>query len=184
MSETTVTANQPMVVLAAPKIEDGKIALGHYPLPGNTFEHDLSVSDRYQSFSAELLRLALLGITAIGFIITNILFRTTSPADSPVQPAKALSPEFKSFVALSLAFLGASALCALLHRYYGADSIAYHLESLRRDIRQAPKDDELAKKERAGRRQRFRFSGWLLISSAIFLWLGAVSLIVSFVGAI
>jgi hypothetical protein len=44
-----------------------KRSLGLIDTPDNTFSNDLHVSDRYQAFSAEMLRLALLGIAGIGF---------------------------------------------------------------------------------------------------------------------
>ena len=47
--------------------------LGTEPLPEQTFELDLKIFEKYLSFSAELLRLALLAIGAIGFIVTKII---------------------------------------------------------------------------------------------------------------
>jgi hypothetical protein len=184
MSETIIPKNDARSLKPAPKKEDGAIALGHYPLPDNTFEHDLALSDRYQLFSAELLRLSLLGIAAIGFLITNFVLRTTSPSSLPVNPPRPLPEEFKAYVILSLVCLGISAACALLHRYFGADCVAFHLESLRQDLRKASGDDIKAEKERRGRDWRFKVSGKLLFASATFLWLGAVFLIVSFIVAI
>ena len=155
--------------------------LGLTKLPDKTFEHDLAVSDRYQSFSAELLRLALLGIAAIGFLVTNILLRTASLSGNPGTPPRPLPPEFKLYLSTSLICLGLSAACALLHRYFGSDSVAYHLASLRRDLRQAPGDDAKAKEEREGRNWRFRWSGRLLFVSGFLLWIGAISLAISFI---
>ncbi|MEP6789411.1 MAG: hypothetical protein ABJB40_13315 [Acidobacteriota bacterium] len=35
-----------------------------------SFDKDLEILDRYQAFSAEVLRLALAGMAAIGFLVT------------------------------------------------------------------------------------------------------------------
>lgn len=167
--------------LPAPKKEDNKIALGHFPLPERTFEYDVTVSDKYQAFSAELLRLALLGIAAIGFLITNILLKSDS---TTAKSSESISTEVKSCVIVSLICLGISAACSLLHRYFASDSIAYHLESLRLDIRQAKGDDNDASSERKGRRWRLKLSGILLLASGALLWLGAVFIITAFIKAI
>jgi hypothetical protein len=154
-------------------------SLGLYSLPERTFEHDLAISDRYQQFSAELLRLALLGITAIAFLITNILLRAVPDGDQAVEPILPLHNEFKLFIIASLICLGISVALALLHRYVSSDSMATHLELLRRELRQAQDDATKAEKERETRNKRFKWSFWLLIASGFFLWFGAMALIAS-----
>ena len=59
----------------------GKQSLGLVEIPDNTYEHDMAVSNKYQKFSAEVLRLSLLGIAAIGFLLTNTLFKSSSKPD-------------------------------------------------------------------------------------------------------
>ncbi|HYX72783.1 MAG TPA: hypothetical protein VE732_08430 [Nitrososphaera sp.] len=162
----------------------GRIDLGHYELPDNTFEHDLSVLDRYQSFSAELLRLSLTGIAAVGFLITSTSLK--APLGKPALEYSLYS---------SLICFGLSAAFALLHRYFSTDSISYHLNALRRDIRQAAvvergkkkpirSDAERAEEEKSGRRRLFRLSEWLIYLSGALLWLGAIALIIFFIGII
>jgi hypothetical protein len=153
--------------------------LGLYSLPERTFEHDLAISDRYQQFSAELLRLALLGITAIAFLITNILLRAVPGSDQTVEPILPLHKGFKPFITATLICLGISVALALLHRYFSSDSMAAHLRSLRLELRQAQGDTEKAEQERRKRGIGFTTSFWLLVTSGIFLWLGAVALIIS-----
>jgi hypothetical protein len=158
--------------------------LGLIELPDKTFEHDLAVSDRFQSFSAELLRLALLGIAAIGFLVTNIIFKDAARPSASTVPPRPLPSEFKVYLSVSLVCLGLSAAFALVHRYIGSDSVAYHLAYLRRGIRQAADDSKRAEEERQGRDWRFRWSGRLLFISGLLLWLGAISLAASFIVAI
>ncbi len=87
-----------------PDLPKEELPLGLMQLPNNTFEHDLAVSNKYQSFSTELLRLSLLGIAAIGFLVANILAKDVPHSNSYL----------KYFLSASLACLGLSAGCALL----------------------------------------------------------------------
>src|SRR6267143_5936820 len=158
----------------------GRIDLGHYELPDNTFDHDLLVLDRYQSFSAELLRLSLAGIAGVGFLIVDTSLKIPSN-----------KPAFQYSLYGSLICLGLSAAFALLHRYFSTDSISYHLNLLRRDIRQASAtksesgkdikgDAERAEEEKHGRRKRLKWSELVIYLSGAFLWLGAIALVVFF----
>lgn len=153
-------------------------SLGSVPLPSETFEHDLSVSDKYQSFSAELLRLALLGVGAIGFLISNFVLQREAATN--LKSSSGLKP----YLVLSLISLGISAACALLHRYFGPDSLACHLEALRLMLRNNAGDRKNAEKQEEARDRRFKFCARILFASATFLWVGAVFLIASLVIAI
>jgi hypothetical protein len=161
----------------------GTQSLGLQSLPERTFEHDLAISDRYQQFSAELLRLGLLGISAIGFLITQFLLRTVSESDQAVKPITPLLNGFKCYVTSSLIFLGLSVACALLHRYVSSDSMSTQLELLRLEIRQNRNDGTETKKKRDGRNKGFKWSFWLLLGSGLFLVLGAAALIISMIKA-
>jgi hypothetical protein len=160
--------------------EENKISLGAIPLPDRTFEYDLAISDRYQNFSAELLRLSLAGIGAIGFLITNNFL---GDKNSAIKSGLISYTSFNGFIFASLLFFGFSSLFALLHRYYGADSKAYHLIYLRleqRNLTAKEKDTKRAKEEKEKRDKLFNVCHWLLILSAGCLWLGAMALIISF----
>lgn len=50
-----------------------KSTLGLVPLPEKTIEYDLTLLQRFQEFSAELLRIALIGISVIGFALSRVL---------------------------------------------------------------------------------------------------------------
>jgi len=77
-------------------------SLGGVSIPERTLEHDLEVSKRYQSFSGELLRLALLGIAAIGFLLAEIVMKSAGSA-------AAVSPTFKVLTSISLFCFGLAA---------------------------------------------------------------------------
>jgi hypothetical protein len=156
-------------------------SLGLVKIPDNTFEHDMAVSSKYQTFSSEVLRLSLLGIAAIGFLLTNTLFKETSSSNQTNQSSVVLPAEFRYLVSLSLICLGVSVGFALLHNFFSADTLAWHLSIIRRELRKAEGDDAAADKERERRRKyltrEFRFK----VASGVFLWLGAVVLAVSFI---
>ena len=146
-------------------------SLGLTPLPSGTFEHDVSVGEGYQAFSAELLRLALAGLAVVGFLVTKVLL-----GSPPQRPA--LTPgvveALKAQLYWAIVLLAASAGLALLHRYSSTDALARHLYLLRR--------------ERVGRRMKssatrnlwLKLSGYLLVASSATLWFGALFLALAF----
>jgi hypothetical protein len=157
----------------------GEPSLGLVELPDNTFEHDLAVSERYQSFSTELLRLSLLGIAAIGFLIANILLKGAPQSGAQANiPGNPFSSPFKYLVSGSLICFGLSAGCALLHGYVSAATVARHLRAIRLELRRAKDEAEEEKEKRAS---RLRLEIRLNFASGVFLWLGAVLLAASFI---
>jgi hypothetical protein len=156
---------------AEQRIPKEELPLGLMQLPDNTFEHDLAVSNRYQSFSTELLRLSLLGIAAIGFLVSNVLSKDTPQSNYP--------PKYLLFISLSC--LGLSAACALLHGYVSADTIAQQLRVVRRGVRRAENDIQKAQEERGKMKKSIQREIRLTIASGIFLLLGALALASSFI---
>ena len=63
-------------------------SLGLVPIPENTFEHDMAISNKYQAFASEVLRLSLLGIAAIGFLLTNTLFKAAPSSNQANQSSR------------------------------------------------------------------------------------------------
>src|SRR5262245_61207238 len=116
---------------------------------------DWDLLDRYQAFSAELLRSALLGIAGIGFLLTQLTRKDSSLTVSVTsRPTMWL-------VFAALTCLGVSAGAALGHRYVSSDSMAYYISLLRMRRRHAP-PKEVAE-EKACRDRRFKLSAHLLI---------------------
>ncbi|HYP49411.1 MAG TPA: hypothetical protein VEQ34_00615, partial [Pyrinomonadaceae bacterium] len=113
--------------------EPTKQSAGLIKIPERTFEYDLAIGDRYQNFSAEMLRLALLGITAIGFLLLNFFLGTSDKAPEAFGIAKKTlaNSDFRFYIFSSLYLFGFSAGFALLHRFFTSDSLAYHLKYLR-----------------------------------------------------
>jgi hypothetical protein len=112
---------------------------------------DFDLSDRYQSFSSELLRLSLLMIAGVGFLIANVLLALLPKAAIPAvrrTPLSGSGPVF-SGLAASLVCLGLSTAAALTHRYLATDGLAYHLKALRLIVRGSPGDEDRAQREKA-----------------------------------
>jgi hypothetical protein len=100
--------------------------LGLVELPEHTLDLDMKLMERYQNFSAELLRIALLGITAIGFVASRTLSLARTEERIPPLPQH---PKLLLIGALIL--LAISAGAALVHRYFSADSMACHIKAMR-----------------------------------------------------
>src|SRR5688572_27709884 len=98
-------------------LESNNTPLGLTQIPGGTFEHDLSISDRYQSFSSELLKLALAGIAVFGFLVSNGPWEKANVVVGAKLQAGLGSENFKIFAIISLLSFGISAACSLAHRY-------------------------------------------------------------------
>lgn len=102
--------------------------LGLIKLPDDTIEKDFVVLDKYQAFSAELLRLSLLAIGGIGFLIANVF--KLGDANGAFADFLQKANNKISLVG-SLILFGLTAAFALLHRYYSSDSIACQLHYYR-----------------------------------------------------
>ena len=147
--------------------------LGHQPIPDGTFEHDLAVQERYQNFSAELLRLSLLGIGAIGFISINTILGGNDDR-IPLPDVVRITTIF------ALISFGLAAIAALIHRYCITDMLSWQIQSLRRDVRNTEKDKLQSEKDRNMRYLRFKISKHSIVLSAVFLAIGGLSLAFGF----
>jgi hypothetical protein len=199
-----------------PETEDStnkNVSSGLVSLPSGTFEHDVAVSDRYQKFSSELLRLSIAAIGAIGFLVLNNVF-SQGGRDQFNWLVKNTTFGFWLFISLFCFVLAAA--FALLHFYFGADGKAYHLKYLRlenslgdaskiRKIKKRedigtcwdlywngktyPDDDEekiikQAADERDVRNFLLKISGKVLFYSGILLWLGVITFAFTFIPVI
>jgi hypothetical protein len=97
------------------------------------YRAELELVDRYQSFVAELLRLALLGIAVFGFLY-QITFEAGATIGVATVPA-----------ALGILAFGISAFAALVFRFFAAEGARFYIEALRFN----PPKADYAQKERA-----------------------------------
>ena len=138
-NSSVISATQPPIPIvnqpnhSAIPVQETNQSAGLIQIPAGTFEHDLAIGDRYQNFSGELLRIALLGIAAVGFLLLNFLFGASDKSPEMIGAAKKTlaNSDFRFYVYATLFLFGFSAGFALLHRYFAADSKAYHLKYLR-----------------------------------------------------
>jgi hypothetical protein len=142
-------------------------------IPTEGLKHDWELLDRYQAFSAELVRMSLAGIAAVGFLVTALAGKDSLLKISGVP----LTSRFS--IAASLIALGLSAGAALAHRFVSSDSMAYHISILRMRLWERADADIAA--EKTARDWRLKLSGTLLFVAGLFLSIGALALAVAFI---
>jgi hypothetical protein len=136
------------------------------------------ILDRYQAFSTELSRIALLGVAAVGYLITS---STCKLEPGAVRLIQIETPSTKIALWLSAVLLSVSAGLALFHRYYSTDSMAsmiraqHLINKAAEGLPAAAVEAELEERNR-----RFKRSGWMLALSSIALCSGAASLAIAF----
>lgn len=152
-------------------------SLGLVPLKERTVEHDFFVLDRFIGFSTELLRLSLLGISAVAFWLSKAMFSEGDGAPVMIPGAARL------LIASALVAFVLSSAFALMHRYAAADSVSWHLQAMRRyergyasENKEKSEDVRVADAERARRFAQFNRSRRSLLGSAIALGTGAGAL--------
>ena len=127
-----------------------------------------------------LARGALLGITAIGVAVSQAMLGKMAETQQAIRTLE----DVKVYLLVALVFFCTSSAAALAHRYISADSMSWHLQSMRRYIRGSVKDVELADGDRLARLSRFKMSGRVLVVAAVSLVLGAVALATALILAI
>jgi len=145
-------------------------SLGLVKLDDHTVEHDFTMLARFQEFSAELLRLALLGISAIGFVASKLLF----PGKD--SPPPTISGGAKMFLAVALFMFCVATAGSLLHRYVSADSMSWHIQAMRRYKTGDEKQADIANREAKQRFKRFKMSQKALSTASLGLATGAIAL--------
>jgi hypothetical protein len=138
------------------------------------FDDDYKLLEKYQAHSAELVRVALLGIGGIGAMFV------AKPDGAPIRLTDPLA---RWCFVLALIGFGLSAGFGLMHRYYSTDSMVCLLKRYRLETEDIS-DDAQIRKEKAQIRRAFRLSTWSIGASAIGLGLGAMILAAGFILAI
>jgi hypothetical protein len=158
--------------------------LGGLPLEKVQYEADFAVVEKYQSFSAELLRLSLLGIAGYGFLITNIVLKVTNKSDEYLLLKSFLMSRTTWVLILGAIALGISSAAALGHRYFATDCITHFVRRLRAEKKccelaeTSPLLESLAqvvKNEQRSLEKDVEMCRWLLVAASLFLVIGAAS---------
>jgi hypothetical protein len=150
--------------------------LADISLPDDVFKADFEITDKYQAFSGELLRLALLGIAGYGFFIGNVALDNASPSRfySVVLNQSGL-------LIAGLALLALAAGFAVAHRFFSTDCLSHQITILRILRRMSSpdwSDDEKEhdrdrlENERLGQRRDLLRCRNLLIASSVTLVVG------------
>lgn len=163
-------------------------SLTEVSLEESTYKADLEVTDRYQNFSAELLRAALLGIGVFGFLLKEVILNEKGQANylHPFISAR-------SWFVGGLAGLAFSAAFALAHRYVSSDCIAYQIRYLRlKSARDEALKNGAAGRDTASKRNeemqiekdrlavRLKRGGHTLLIAAVTLALGVALIAIGF----
>lgn len=157
-------------------------------LAEDSFRADFEITDKYQGFSAELVRLALLCIAGYGFLLANLVLEDANPG-----PFFENLLTYKWVLALGIVSLGVATASALAHRFFSTDCLAHQVTILRllkrADLEHWADEDASLNAERLDRERQeqmrdLRRCRWLLWTSAFALSLGAAAVVVSFAGTI
>jgi hypothetical protein len=87
------------------------------------YRAELELVDRYQSFTAEILRLSLLGIAVFGFLY-KIIFEAKLDLSKLPQIAPTLA-------AIGVLMFGISAALTLVFRFFAAEGARFYIQALR-----------------------------------------------------
>ncbi len=137
-----------------------KTDLGTTPVPEDQYRADVELLTQYQSYSAEIIRLSLLGIAGLAFFLVNL----AASKDAPVQMRDAWAGLCLGIS--SLLFIMATA-CALSHRYHSADGLHYHIKAIR--LARVPDNGAEVKSASDTRNQIYSTAGrWLAASVSLF----------------
>jgi hypothetical protein len=109
-------------------------------LDEKSYKAEVELTDRYQAFTAELLRLALLGIAAFGFLYkeTFIGFDPASHPSINIQLAKSLASN-------GMRLFGVTCVSALVFRYSSSEALRMYLGGLRFNEVEPAKADRMLK---------------------------------------
>ncbi|HEU4718729.1 MAG TPA: hypothetical protein VFU15_12885 [Bacteroidia bacterium] len=132
--------------------------LENYTLDDKTYSADLALMDRYTKFSSELLRISLLGFSAIGVLVKY--------GGGSLQKSGSYAHHQLVFAS---AFLGLCAAFSLAHRYFATDSMAEFISALRKE-----KSGRNATKEKDRVYFKMKFSGQLILFASVSLVLGII----------
>jgi len=135
------------------------------------YKPDFELLDRYQTFSSEILRLSLLGITAIGFLLS-----LDEKSIGQKRLAAVLSnPGLRHILIASVILLGGASAFALVHRWVSSDSMYFQLK-----IYRGSKNPEDARR----RDRLFDISSWSILLAPFFLGLAVITLGLAFLVAL
>ena len=142
------------------------------PVDEKFYKVDLELQDRYTAYSAEILRIALLGIAGYGFLLKDILYAEHAPSTLLHR-----AHDVWCLLIGGAVCLGLSAALALQHRVYSTDCVSCIVAFIRKNV--CGRSDE-AESERALLRTNLKRAALILRLSALLVALGAGSVVATF----
>ncbi len=142
------------------------------PAEEAAYKVDLALQDRYTAYSAEILRLALLGIAGYGFLLKDIVF-----AEHAATKLLGRAHEAWFLLIGGAICLGCSAALALHHRVCATDCVACVAAFIRKTACGRSED---AVGDKRALRQNLKRAAFLLRASAVLLALGAGGVVATF----
>ena len=136
------------------------------------YKVDLELQDRYTAYSAEILRLALLGIAGYVFLLKDIVLAEHAPT---VFAQRAHSVWY--LLIGGAISLGVAAAFALQHRLYATDCVACIAAFIRKNACGRYLEAEV---ERDALRKNLKRAAILLRLSALLLAVGAAGVVATF----
>jgi len=158
--------------------------LADIQLGDDSFKVDFEITDKYQAFSAELLRLSLLGIAGYGFLLSEVAMKDAATSEF----FKSLS-NLAYVLGVGVACLGIAAGTALAHRFFSTDCLSHQITILRLLKRtessswteeEKAEDRKRLERERIDQLKDLKRCKLLLIASATLLLIGAVAVAFTF----
>jgi hypothetical protein len=146
-----------------------------YRIEEALYRPDLQLLEKYQSFSQELLRLALLLLAGYGFLLKEVALHEGDGATFFGRMAKA-----KWLLLVGLVAIGLSAAASLAHRYFSTDGVEHEI----RYLRVTAKASEVELNETQGQQQQeaygrmiswFRAASWSIRISIVALAIASIS---------
>jgi Ca2+/Na+ antiporter len=145
--------------------------LGLISLEEELYRADISLLEHYHHFSAELLRLALVGVASFGFLLQQFQIGLMSR-----------TARLAALVAMILLVL--SGASSLAHRFLSSDGMFHHIRLLRlcrlakktQDAAAQQAVEALSKQDRETRARRYKTANFYLGLSSVLLALGIVAL--------
>lgn len=131
------------------------------------YKADLEVLDRYQAYSAEVARLAVLILIAFGFLM-SFAFHD----GGRTQFGDALF-RHKNFLMVGIVALGVAVGFALAHRYVSTDAMAVLVRNIRISKSSGTFKPDYVRGQEAQLWRRLRWSSWFIAAASLFLVAGA-----------
>jgi hypothetical protein len=159
--------------------------LSDVDIPDASWKPDFDITDRYQSYANELMRLSILGIAGYGFLIKEIYM-------SPNRHIFNLRNQ-ENYLLFGAIFLGLSLSFVLAHRFYSTQCLYYQIVIMRSLKRlgnhhwtdeEKKTEEHFLKKFRKTQTKLSLISHYIIYCSAIFFALGFLFVFIVFYGAI